>query len=417
VHQLKSEGLKAEEVIPIQHSGQVVAVLVVGSHALGEIPQRSRQALDAFAAQAGGAITRIRTEQLLQANRQLLDKTLNSLHDGVLLLEAKTGIVQECNKAANRIFGYARDEMIGRTPDFLHPAEALLEQLSRHLPVGTHDQGFRGEFELRMKRKDGSLFPTEHSLTAIKDESGELISWVNVVRDITERTRVEGELRQLSQRIIEAQEAERSRVARELHDGVNQIIASAKMRLRKGQDLALSPAAREILARCDRLLVQALEENRRIAHNLRPSELDELGLACACRNFCKELQSRADLVVTCRITRLKERMSPTVELNLFRVVQEALSNIEKHAQAKTARLELKIQNGSVWLDIRDDGIGFDLQRAKAHKRSRVGLGLSNMRERCAALGGTYEIQSARGKGTTIAVRVPFEKPSQSKAEK
>jgi PAS domain-containing protein len=152
VHQLKSEGLKAEEVIPIQHSGRVVAVLVVGSHALGEIPQRSRQALDAFAAQAGGAITRIRTEQLLQANRQLLDKTLNSLHDGVLLLEAKTGIVQECNKAANRIFGYARDEMIGRTPNFLHPAEALLEQLSQHLPVGTHDQGFRGEFELRMKR-------------------------------------------------------------------------------------------------------------------------------------------------------------------------------------------------------------------------------------------------------------------------
>jgi signal transduction histidine kinase len=283
--------------------------------------------------------------------------------------------------------------------------------------VGSREQGFQGEFELKMKHKDGTLFPTEHSLTAIKDDTDDLISWVNVVRDITERKRVESDLRQLSQRIIEAQETERSRVARELHDGVNQIIASAKLRLRKVQDLSLSPAAREILARCDRLLVQALEENRRIAHNLRPSELDELGWASACRNFCRELQSRANLTVKCRITRLTERLPPLVELNLFRIVQEALSNVEKHAHAKTVRLQIATQDGSIQLRIRDDGNGFNPQRTKTHKRDRAGLGLSNMRERCAALGGTCEIESAPGKGTAITVRVPLEKEPQLRAEK
>src|SRR4051812_14117729 len=102
-------------------------------------------------------------------------------------------------------------------------------------------------------------------------------------------------------------------------------------------------------------------------------------------------------------------MPAGVELNLFRVVQEALSNVEKHAHAKTVRLQVSVQDGLISMHIRDDGTGFDLQRAKAHKRRRGGLGLSNMRERCAALGGTYDIESAPGKGTRITVRIPFEK--------
>jgi signal transduction histidine kinase len=168
----------------------------------------------------------------------------------------------------------------------------------------------------------------------------------------------------------------------------------------------LNPAAREILGRCDKLLVQVLEENRRIAYNLRPSDLDELGLAAACRNFCKELQARTNLTVKCYISPLRQPLPPEVDLNLFRIVQEALTNVEKHAQAKTVRMRLLLSNGSVVLKIQDDGRGFVRQRPGAGREKRTGLGLTNMRERALSLGGTCEVLSVPTMGTTINVRIP-----------
>jgi signal transduction histidine kinase len=216
-------------------------------------------------------------------------------------------------------------------------------------------------------------------------------------------------LRSLPQRIIKAQEAERSRIAQELHDGINQLIASVKMRLSRVEESLpdLKPAAREILARCDRLLVKVLDENRRIAHNLRPTELDNLGLAAACSNFCNEIQLRTNLKIQCRLISPLKRLPPAVELNLFRIVQEAINNIEKYARAKSVKLGIRIQEDSVVLKIQDDGQGFDAKALKVGKKIRHGLGLTNMRERALSLGGTYEIESLPGRGTTIIVRVPL----------
>jgi len=235
------------------------------------------------------------------------------------------------------------------------------------------------------------------------------VIWVSVVRDVTDLKRAEEDLRQSSQRIIAAQETERLRVARELHDGVNQVIASAKMRLGKvvAACSALSPATREILGRCNDLLVQALEENRRIAYNLRPSDLDDLGLAVACRNFCKDVKSRTDLDVRCNVSALPGRLPEAMELNLFRIAQEAITNIEKHAQARIARLQIKVDGHSVLLKIQDDGCGFDADRKK-RKGKWGGVGLTNIRERAAALGGTCEVKSAPNKGTAITVRIPLQ---------
>jgi len=228
-----------------------------------------------------------------------------------------------------------------------------------------------------------------------------------LIRDLTERKRTEDGLRQLSGRIIEAQEAERQRVARDLHDSVNQLIASAKMRLRGvGESGQLSPATRERLARCEVLLLQALEENRRIAHNLRPTDLDALGLAETCRNFCQQFQARTNLVVKTRIARSAERCPPATELNLFRIVQEAFNNIEKHARAKTVRLQISFRRENLLLKIQDDGRGFDPNAVKPATQGRGGIGLTNIRERAALLGGTCEMVTAPRQGTTINVRVP-----------
>jgi signal transduction histidine kinase len=285
--------------------------------------------------------------------------------------------------------------------------EAMHEEFRRHVKAAVKEKGRLSEFEYQMKRKDGTSFPGEHTLVPIRNAEGQIVTWVGVIRDITERKTTEAGLRDLSRRIIEAQEAERQRVARELHDSVNQVIASAKMRLRKVETVvALNPVAKELLARCDELLVQALDENRRIAHDLRPTDLDALGLADACHSFCWQFQARTNLVVKTRFARLAQRCPPAMELNLFRIVQEALNNVEKHARAKTVRLQITFQQGGLMLRIQDDGRGFDPKAVKPDRRKREGVGLGNIRERTAILGGTCEMESVPNQGTTITVRVP-----------
>jgi signal transduction histidine kinase len=269
------------------------------------------------------------------------------------------------------------------------------------------EKRFAGRFEVEMQRKDGTSFPTAQSLVPIRNEAGQIVTWVWVIDDITERKRNEQDLRQVSQRILAVQEAERQRVARELHDSVNQVIASAKMRLAKVEASGLlHPVAREMVARCNELLVRALEENRRIARDLRPNDLDALGLADACRNLCKEFGSRTGLTMRCRITRHGRRCPPAVELNLFRIVQEALNNVEKHAHAKVVRVRLAFQKGGLLLRIQDDGHGFEIKAATRVKRGGEGIGLTNMRERAANLGGACEVVSVPNEGTTVTVRVP-----------
>jgi PAS domain S-box-containing protein len=265
------------------------------------------------------------------------------------------------------------------------------------------------DLEFRLITKTGQTKWCSSTWGPLFDEQGQQIGIQGRERDITERKVAEAELRGVPRRIIDAQEAERQRVARELHDGVNQIIASAKMRLCKVEAAipALNPAAREILGRCEHLLVRALEENRRIAHNLRPSELDELGLATACRNFCREVQTRTRLKFRCRISRGEQRWPREVELNLFRIVQEAITNIEKHARAHTAQLQIALQGETIVLRIKDDGRGFSPAAARSEKRKGHGIGLTNIRERALSLGATCEVKTVLKQGTTIIVRVPL----------
>ena len=343
---------------------------------------------------------RKRTEEQIR----LLAYAIQSARDLICITDAENRFTF-VNQSFVKAYGYSQEEVLGRKPDLIVSPKNPPE-LCEHVFRQTLGASWKGE--LLNCRKDGTEFPISLSTSEIKNNEGRTIGLIGVARDITERKRAEEELRRLPLRIIEAQEAERLRVARELHDGVNQLIASAKMRLRKVEDVvpSLNPAAREILARCSRLLVQALEENRRIAHNLRPSDLDEFGLAAASRNFCKELQLRTKLEVKCNITRIGQRLAPALELNLFRIMQEAFNNIEKHARAREVRLRIAFHGNFIVLRIQDDGRGFDSKRGKAGKGKWRGIGLTNMRERAEFLGGTCTVESAPKRGTTITVRVP-----------
>jgi PAS domain S-box-containing protein len=334
--------------------------------------------------------------------------------DAIFTIE-HTGRIIELNAAAESIFTRARARLIGDNileiiPPSLRPwfQDGLTNNFS-----GEKGPAVGSRIEMPVLRPDKSRFYAEFTVTRIKLK-GEPTFTV-YIRDITQRKRAEEELRSLPQRIIKAQEVERSRVARELHDGVNQIIASVKMRIRSARE-SLPPfqaATREILGRCDKLLTDALEENRRIAHNLHPADLNNLGFSSACNNLCKEFQSRTNLKVSCAIALpANHRFPPGIELTLFRIVQEATNNIEKYAHAENVSLRVGLQNGSVRLKIQDDGRGFDVKTTHSGKREKGhGLGLTNMRERALSLGGTCEILSAPKKGTTITVQIPYTVPA------
>jgi signal transduction histidine kinase len=152
-------------------------------------------------------------------------------------------------------------------------------------------------------------------------------------------------------------------------------------------------------------MVQALEENRRIAHNLRPSDLDELGLPDACRNYCEDVRIRSNLAFSFVFNGLQKRLSPDTELHLFRILQEALTNIEKHAKAKSVFVELSIQSDSVLLRVKDDGCGSDFQHT-GKRDQKSGMGLANMKERVLLIGGTFDVSSSPNNGVTITVAAP-----------
>ncbi len=315
------------------------------------------------------------------------------------------GRLLDANPALLKMFGYnSLEEALANITDVAKQIYVKPERRAE-LQKALHSRGYVEGFEVENKRKDGTVFWVNINAHVIRDSSGAIVCYEGSYQDISERKRFEEELRRFPRRILEAQEIERQRVARDLHDSVNQLVASALMRLRRvaEKEAHIRPSHREILSRCHELLEQALEENRRIAHNLRPSELDELGFTIACRHLCRHFSSLTNIPVSCRIGRLGRRLAPAAELHLFRIVQEALNNIRQHARAKRVRVRLGSRDGVLRLSIQDDGRGFTLNRLKLVKRKQHGIGLSNIHERAAALGGRCEILSRPGEGTTITI--------------
>jgi len=406
VEALKREGLLAMEVIPIQHAGSVVAVLNLGSHLSEELPARSCQTIEAIAAQAGGAIARIRAEQSLRTNKQLLEKTLHSLQAAVFIIDAETMAIQECNPAATRIFGYPREELIGHTTELLHLDEAQMKEFTHRMHAGRNHTEALSEFELQRQRKDGTSFPTENSLMPIRDETGRTASWVSVVRDITDIKRAEEELRQVSRRIIEAQEAERSRLAQEVHDGPAQALSNSIFQVEYIEGIIEkdSQLAQTELRFLRELLRRELSSVRTFISQLRPPVLDELGLDGAIRDAVGRMTALTGLAIHVELTAPAGRLPEVQQTVVLRVVQEALQNVRKHSGASSVVVASDIEGDDWLLTVRDDGRGFDVGAVAA--RGRRNFGLQFMQERAELIGARFEVHSRPEGGTLVQLSIP-----------
>ena len=263
--------------------------------------------------------------------------------------------------------------------------------------------------EFRMKHRSGEWRCFEATGNWVFDEQQRPSRSVIVSRDTTRRKLAEAATRELPQLIRAAQEAERRRVARDLHDSVNQILAAVKFRLQSVEGKLVDQdesILREVL-KAEAHLEKAMQEVRRISRNLRPSELDDLGLGPALRTLCGEFGERTGLEVELSINHLPPSLPDDLELHLYRIIQEALGNVEKHARAGHVSVKFARTATLLRTVIRDDGRGFNPAKDAAGQDRPTGMGLVDMRERSGIVGGNCTVRSLAGVGTEIIIEMPL----------
>jgi signal transduction histidine kinase len=217
---------------------------------------------------------------------------------------------------------------------------------------------------------------------------------------------------ELFRRIVDAQEGERQRIARDLHDETGQALTAIGMGLR-GLSTALTnnrsrDQAVKTLRQLESLAADSLHELQRLIADLRPSHLDDLGLPAALRWYAGSIQERTGLKIRVDFEGDELLISSALKIAIFRIVQEALNNITKHAQAKDVHIKLEYQPKHVVVSVRDNGIGFDLDTVRMIRTRRPSLGLAGMQERAALMNGEVSIQSTPGQGTIVEARLPLQ---------
>jgi len=262
---------------------------------------------------------------------------------------------------------------------------------------------------LVLQAAHGVRLPVQISIRPIvwNGRSGSAIGMV--VTDLSESRRSEERQQALSRRLDQAQEAERGRVARELHDHITQLLCAILVRCQTLADklsARAGPARAEALQLCH-LLGQTANEVERISRDLRPSVLEELGLAAVLRDSSYQFTVRTGLPVHLACVNLPARLAAEVELALYRILQEALKNIEQHARARAVSVRLTRPRGFVQLEITDDGIGFNPDHPAARSTVNRRLGLLGMRERATYVGGVLLVKSGQSTGTEIKIRIPL----------
>jgi PAS domain S-box-containing protein len=299
------------------------------------------------------------------------------------------------------------------------------------------------EIEHRAVRKStGEIRMVQEKCEHVRDASGRIIRSIGMVHDITERNRAEEALRQrtlelqqltemldrqvrerteeleeankalrqLSIKILSAQEEERKRIAGELHDTIGSYLGGIKFKVESAmQEIAKTPkAATQSLNTVVPVIQEAVEECRRIQQDLRPSMLDDLGLLPTLSWFCRRFQTiYSGIRIDKEMTIEESEVPPPLKIVAFRVTQEAMNNVAKHSKANTVRLCLRKIDGRMELVVEDNGRGVDLEKILDPESTRLGLGLSSMRERTELSGGSFEIESTKGKGTIIRASWPI----------
>jgi PAS domain S-box-containing protein len=275
--------------------------------------------------------------------------------------------------------------------------------------VEAFDQRRPFSMEYRLLRYDGEYHWITDSGSPRFLPDGTFAGYIGCCVDIHDRKALEFARLDLARRLMSAQEAERTRVARELHDGIGQEIALLGIQMQRVA-ASITQEPQVLSARMQKLYADLTAIGlhvSRLSHQLHSSELEYLGLSVAITQLCREFSEQYSIKVVCACTHIPTKLENDIALTFLRVVQESLHNIAKHSGARNAQVEVAGAPGELTLSVCDDGSGFDLKESKA----AAGLGLISMRERIQLIGGEFAIDSAPGAGTRIWARTPLQVPN------
>jgi two-component system CheB/CheR fusion protein len=388
---------------------------------------------------------RRRVEERIRASEERLRLVVESVEDYAIFTINTQGQVESWNTGAERIFGYSVSEMAGQSVEIIFTPEDRKQELAEVEMRQAREAGRAGD-ERWYLNKSGVRIYVSGVMTPLRTGNGLLAGYVKIARDLTERKRLEDALlrvhneleervrertvklaetntslesevrerraaedrvKSLLKQLVKVQEEERRRLSRELHDSFGQQLTA----LRLGIDAITKSGARRMSRQGNdlRAIIKQLDRDVDfLAHELRPAALDELGLVSALANFTSEWSKVFGIPADFHSARLTdERLTSEIETNLYRITQEALNNVAKHAQATHVAVVLERRDGHITLIIEDNGIGMTLGEDALTYIENGGLGLIGMRERAALIGGELEIESSAGDGTTIFVRLPI----------
>jgi len=337
---------------------------------------------------------------------------IESMHEGAVTLTADATILY-ANQCFARMVKCPLEQVTG---SLFHRFLDLDDQaLIRPLLKQPDKSG--SKIQARLKADNDSNLPVQISIRPLAKNNSNRATIGLVVTDQTAVRRSEEMLRALTQRVVEVQETERGRIALELHDHITQLLCAILVR---SQTLADQLPAREGAAKTEaiklrELLGEAAGEVERISRGLRPGLLEHLGLVAVLRDTVAEFAKRTGAQVKLVCEPLTERLPANTELALYRIVQEALRNVELHAHIHQVTVQLKKLGDVIQLNIKDDGVGFDPEHLPASRKKKKGLGLLGMRERANSVGGVLKLISAHGAGTEIQVKITL--PPEAKSAK
>lgn len=349
---------------------------------------------------------RKRAEEALRESEERYRELFENARDAIYVHDLE-GHYTSVNRAAEELSGYTREEILGRSfTEFVaqeHISQAcdcLLSKLQKH-----------GEttYEVEVIAKDGRRVPVEVSSRAIY-ENGVIVGVQGTARDITERKQAQDTLRMFSRQLIEGQEDERRRIARDLHDQIGQALTAVKMNLYTVQRFCHGPEAAHCLKDNIDAVDEALRLVRDLSVDLRPPLLDDLGLATALCWYVDRYEKRAGLTteVLIELPNQNERFSRELETACFRIAQEALTNVARHARATHVLLQLTRTPATLEMVVRDDGTGFDPAALRKRAPRAATLGLLGMQERAHAAGGEVQVHSKVSRGTEVRFSVPVD---------
>ena len=323
---------------------------------------------------------------------------LNAMSDGAALL-SPDGTILFGNRRLAEIAHAPLESVRGsRFPQFAAPAERhSLEAFVRVGRNGGREFAFMGEA--------GSATPVWIALAQVPLEAGNghTVRMV-IITDLTDRKRAETTRLGLLKRLLSAEDQERRRIARELHDETGQSLTTLLVGLRAIGDITGLAEVRSMAQRLREVAAHTVDDVGRLARGLHPAVLDDKGLVAAARRHVSDFAKAFGVVIDLRVRgSVPRRLSPLVQSTMYRILQEALTNVARHAQARAVAVVLKHENTELELVIQDDGVGFD---PGAVLNEALGLGLHGMQERVALLGGSVQIESRRGHGTLIRARIP-----------